>query len=226
MKTNQNETQDKNIMDDVVINKVIAKDYEGLKALIASKHNLEGKDSNGHTPLGVALIAGDFAAAHALLDAGADVKPVDKLGLTIMHIVVRSCENYTELGSTQEEIFVLVRKLVEKGAVLNYQDRRGNTPINIVAQRAKPSKSTAELYTRLGKLLLSIDVDSSNTIQLRNNMGKSPLDYLVKNGNFLLRDAVYEKLPHVQDKLNQEARQREWEVNKFIALDKPKEIVK
>lgn len=221
MKQNKRNEHQINLSGDVVTAKVLSKDYESLKSLVTSKENIEARNIEGHTPLGVALTTADFTAAHILLEGGANVTTIDKLGLTLMHIVIKMCDSYITAGYSQDDIFSIVKKLVERGASLNYQDRRGNTPINIIAQRAKPNKSAvAELYTRLGKLLLSLDKDVSNTIQLRNNMGKSPLDYLIKNGNFLLRDAVYEKLPHVQDRLNREMQQREWEVNKFISLDK------
>jgi hypothetical protein len=51
-------------------------------------------------------------------------------------------------------------------------------------------------------------------------MGKSPLDYLAKNGNTVLRDAIYEKLPHVQDKIKSELKEKELQAKKFLALDK------
>jgi ankyrin repeat protein len=204
----------------IVLSKVIAKDYPALEALIASGANLDEITEEGYTPLGLALVLPDFKSIHLLIDGGANVNYVDKLGLTMMHIVVKMAESYISNSYTQEDVFELVKKLVDKGASMTYQDRRGNTPINVIAQRAKPSKSKMEIYTKLGKLLLYLDKDVSNTVQLRNNMGKSPLDYLAKNGNVALHDAVYEKLPHVQDKIKNELKAKELEAKKFLALDK------
>lgn len=209
------------IQEDFVMQAVVAKDNEKLAALVAKGSvDLNRKNSESQTPLACALLLKDLRAAETLIEAGADVNCVDALGFTLLHVTIKMCEDYLKDGHTQEEIFALIKRLASRGIKFDYQDRRGNSPINMVAQRAKPNKSMAELYTRMGKLLLSLDQNAPQTVQLRNNMGKSSLDYLAKNGNFLLRDAIYEKLPHVQDMMKSEIKRKEMEVKKFISLDK------
>jgi ankyrin repeat protein len=213
------------VVDNTVSDKIIAKDYAGIRDLIAQGKDLSNKNSEGKLPLEVALLNGDFDAAIILIEGGANVNSTSKLGLTFLHIIVRQIAEYVKLGRSQEEILSLVERLVKKGANLSLQERRGNTVINAIAQLAKANKPHTAIYTKLAKSLLSLDKNVSTTIQIKNNMGKSPMDYLARNGNTLLRDAMYEKLPAVQNKITEELKQRDIEIRKLIALDN-KELIR
>jgi ankyrin repeat protein len=208
------------VVDNTVSDKIIAKDYAGIRDLIAQGKDLSNKNSEGKLPLEVALLNGDFDAAIILIEGGANVNSTSKLGLTFLHIIVRQVAEYIKLGRSQEEILSLVERIAKKGANLSLQERRGNTAINAIAQLAKANKPHTAVYTKLAKALLSLDKNVSTTIQIKNNMGKSPMDYLARNGNALLRDAMYERLPSVQNKMTEELKQRDIEIKKLIALDK------
>ena len=212
------------IIDDTVAKKVIDKDYDGLKDLISRGKNLNNKDAEGKLPLEIALTNGDFDSATILIEGGADVNLSNKLGLTFLHIIIRNVENYIEVGHSQDKILSITESIINKGANLSLQERRGNTPINFVSQLAKANKPLTEVYTKLAKLFLALDKNVSNTIQIKNNMGKSPMDYLSRNGNLLLREAIYEKLPAVQNKITEELRQKDLEIKKLMSLGK--ELVK
>ena len=51
-------------------------------------------------------------------------------------------------------------------------------------------------------------------------MGKSPMDYLARNGNVILRETIYDKLPSVQNRITEELKQKNLEIKKLIELDK------
>jgi len=208
------------IIDDAVIKKVIAKDYQGLKDLISQGKSLNNADMEGKLPLEVALINGDFTASNLLIDGGADAKATNKLGLTFFHILIRQIAEYTEAGISQDEIFSIVRNIATAGGNLGVQERRGNTPINSISQLAKANKPLTEIYTRTAKLLLTLDKDVSDTIQVKNNMGKAPMDYLARNGNIILRETIYEKLPAVRNRLMEEFKRKDLAIKKLLVLDK------
>jgi ankyrin repeat protein len=210
----------KEIIDNTISEKIAAKDYSGIKDLIAQGSDLNVKNSEGKSPLEVALLNADFKATDILIEGGANVNSTSKLGLTFLHVIIRKTEEYMALGRTQDEILSIIKKIIDKGADLCLQERRGNTAINALAQLAKANKPSAEIYTKLAKLLLALDQNISQTIQIKNNMGKSPMDYLARNGNILLREAMYEKLPYVQNKMSAELRQKNKAIEKLIALDK------
>ena len=210
----------KEVIDNSISEKITAKDYEGLKSLIAQGKSLNNKNSEKNLPLEVALLNADFEAAAILIEGGANVNLVNRLGLTFLHIIIRQVEEYVKLGFSQDEILSVAKRVIDKGANLGFQERRGNTPINAISQLAKANKPN----TKLAKLFLVLDKEVSNTIQIKNNMGKSPMDYLARNGNSVLREAIYEKLPAVQNKISEEMKRKDIEIQKLMALDK--ELVK
>ena len=212
------------IVDNSISEKIIAKDYEGLKNLILQNKNLNSKNSAGQLPLEVALVNADFKSAAVILEGDVDVNITNKLGLTFLHIIIRHIEKYIKIGSSEDEILSITKKIIAKGTNLNFQERRGNTPINSISQLAKANKPNTDMYTKLAKVLLLLDKNVSDTVQIRNNMGKSPMDYLARNGNVILREAIYSRLPSVQNKITEELKQRDLEIQKLIALDK--ELVK
>ena len=158
----------------------------------------------------------DFQIATLLINNGANINQVDKLGLTPIYNLIKNIETFVKFEITAEDIITMFQLIIDKGAQLNIQDRRGNTPINYIAQRAKNNNRVNNIYTKIGRLLLAFDPDVSTTVQIKNNMGKSPLDYLSRNGNFILRDAVFTKLPHVQDAINRTMAKTEAATKKIL----------
>ena len=139
-----NDTKNTTI-DDSITEKINAKDYDGLKALISQGKSLNNKNSKGQLPLELALINEDFDAAIMLIEGKVDVNLSNKLGLTFLHIMIRHVDKYTKSGHSQDVILSLAKKIIDAGASLAIQERRGNTPINFVAQLAKANNCL--LYT-------------------------------------------------------------------------------
>lgn len=175
---------------------------EELKSILASEqNNVNIIDSEMSTPLDAALFLGHIDMAVEILQASPNVNALNKKGLTPMHTLVKKTEYYVEQNISQDKVLSVVKSLMQKEANVAIQDRRGNTIINCIAQKAKANKEFTELYTKIGKIILMQDKHCSETIQIKNNMGKNPLDYLSRNGNVILRNAVYESLPHNKEKL-------------------------
>jgi ankyrin repeat protein len=130
--------------------------------------------------------------------------------------MIKAIDSLLLQDTSAEEIYQMFQLIIKKGTLLNIQDRRGNTPINYTSQQAKSTKPGYEVYTKVGKIILALDVNVSETIQIKNNMGKSPLDYLSRNGNVILRDAVFSKLPHIQEAINRTMAETETATHKIL----------
>lgn len=162
-----------------------------------------------------AISKGNLAEICKLTTSGTDVNASDKFGLTPLYLIIKHIDTLLSFA-TSDEILQAFKLLLDNGAVPQIQDRRGNTPISYVVQHAKPGSIGFDLRTKIGKMLLAHDQDVSKTIQIKNNMGKSPLDYLARSGNLSLRDAVYTKLPHVKEAMQRTMAENDSMVRKIL----------
>lgn len=162
------------------------------KSLKESLSDINARNQNKSTPIDLAISASNFQAVRMLIDTDkVDMEICNREGLTPLHQVIKNIEKFLSEGIASETIIEITKKIISKVNKLDSQDRRGNTLINYVAQKAKANKPTTKTYTQIGKLLLSHDKNVSETVVIKNNMGKTPLDYLSRNGNLILRDATY-----------------------------------
>jgi len=152
---------------------------------------LNTKNTSGFTPIELAITNGNFDAVLLLADNGANLNDHNREGLTPMHQIIKNIEEYVAQGITSDSIIKLVKNLITKNISLDAQDRRGNSLINYIAQKAKTNKQSTNYYNALGTLILSIDKNAVEAVQMKNNMGKTPMDYLSRNGNSILRETVY-----------------------------------
>jgi ankyrin repeat protein len=206
------QSKDLKIFEEAIINK----DLKTIAKIIKDKPSIVNeKDTQGKLFLNLAIETDNKIVA-LLVESGADVNMLDTLGFTPIYNMIKSIEIFLTYDVPTEEIFQTFQAIVARGATLNVQDRRGNTPINYIAQRAKGIRSLNDVYTKVGKMLLTLDKNVSETIQIKNNMGKSPLDYLSRNGNVILRDAVFAKLPHIQEAINRTIAETEAATKKIL----------
>lgn len=89
----------------------------------SGKADLNAKDSEGKTPLIVALTVGEKEIAEALIAKGVDIKAKDKNDLTALNAALR--------GGQAE----VATALIEKGADVNAADKTGTTPLMLAQQR-------------------------------------------------------------------------------------------
>jgi len=178
---------------DTSIHSAILKGDESLlrKELEQNPGYINTKNSEKKTPLDLSISNANIIASEILVKNGANLNICNREGLTPLHQIIKSVELFLSRNISIESIVSLTKNIIIKGATLSAQDRRGNTLINYVAQKAKANKATTKAYNRIGKLLLSYDQNAAETVQKNNNMGKTPIDYLSRNGNLILRDSVF-----------------------------------
>lgn len=160
-------------------------------AIKESPDSINTKNLDKKTPLDLALSNANIAASEMLVERGANLNICNREGLTPLHQLIKNVESFILKSVSTDSIVSLTQKIIDKGASLSIQDRRGNTLINYVAQKAKANKKTTKVYNKIGKLLLSNDKSVTETVQKSNNMGKTPMDYLSRNGNVILRDLIF-----------------------------------
>jgi hypothetical protein len=167
-----------------------------LKKLAESIENspdlINIRDENYSTALDLAISNARFDAANLLLNDGrSDPNICNREGLTPFHVLVKNIDQFIKDGVKHENIVAMSKELINHKTDLTNQDRRGNTVINFIAQKAKSNTPSTKTYTRIGVTILSRDDYAVETVKIRNNMGKTPTDYLARNGNLVLRDAVF-----------------------------------
>ncbi|MCO5575501.1 hypothetical protein L7F22_029302 [Adiantum nelumboides] len=92
-----------------------------IKALLASKCDVNDKDADAHTPLFVAVLGGHYETVKMLLDAGADTEHQNACGWTCLHV-----------AATQNRCDI-VKVLLDSGANMDAHDEKGKTPLHISA---------------------------------------------------------------------------------------------
>jgi len=160
-------------------------------AIKNNQEHINTKNTEGLTSMELAIMNGNFDAVILLANNGANLSMHNKEGLTPMHQIIKNIEAYFSKGITVESLLNVAKALITKDMPLSAQDRRGNSLINYIAQKAKANKDHTKYYNKLGSLLLSSDPNVMETVQMKNNMGKTPMDYLSRNGNSTLREEVY-----------------------------------
>ncbi|HAT2067517.1 TPA: ankyrin repeat domain-containing protein [Legionella pneumophila] len=85
-----------------------------------------------------------------LLKHGADINSADKKGMTALHYAVQNFYNY------RKEPLHLIKKLLECGAGLEVQNKKGQTPIETAQEHSKDGRVTAS-----DKLLASLKYGNS-----------------------------------------------------------------
>lgn len=178
------------------------------ESILNNPKEINIRDKNYSTALDLAISHANFDAANLLLKADADPNICNREGLTPFHVLVKNIDTFLKNGVKHEDIVSMSKELIKYKTNLTNQDRRGNTLINFIAQKAKSNTQSTKTYTRIGVSLLSSDDAAIETVKIRNNMGKTPTDYLSRNGNLTLRDAVFNC-----DSL----KQREEHISKIVA---------
>ena len=118
---------------------------------------VESKDRSGLTPLMLASAFGTKEAVRALVEAGADVKAQNRVGLTALHV------------AWQDES--VARLLVDRGADVNAKTQLGATPLLVA--------SSANGTTGVVSLLL----DKGAELDAADNRGVTPLIAAASVGN-------------------------------------------
>ncbi|KAJ4176472.1 hypothetical protein NW767_015433 [Fusarium falciforme] len=133
-----------------------------LEAILGRTHqvgiNIDGKDSEGRTPLSWAAGNGHEAAARLLLDRGADTEADDKMGRTPLS------------WAAEKGHEAAARLLLDRGADTEAPDEKGRTPLSWAA---------AQGHEAVVKLLLEKGADTGS----KDGVGRTPLLWAARNGH-------------------------------------------
>lgn len=129
-----------------------------VKALVASKCNVNDKSCTMHTPLFEAVLGGHFEVVKFLLDAGAETEHKNGRGWTCLHAA--AAQNHAEI----------VNLLLDAGANMNVMDERGRTPLH----EAASAENSEVLFT-----LIQCGAD----VEKRSHDGCTPLHEAAAGGN-------------------------------------------
>ncbi|HKE21077.1 MAG TPA: ankyrin repeat domain-containing protein [Bryobacteraceae bacterium] len=145
-----------------------AGDTAGMRELLRSGADVDGKDPRGATPLFYAASVGTPEAMRILIAAGADVNARTTFGATPL------------MWSTAD--LTKVRLLVEKGAEVNAQSKAGNTVLLIASAQA----GNLEILRYLFDHGAAIE-------QARNEIGETPLLRAAATGDLGMVKLLIEK---------------------------------
>lgn len=120
--------------------------------------DINEKNLNGHTPMYISMIEGQFEALELLLQLGADINSTQGDGSTALH--------WASLLNDEE----LVEYLIDNGANIESKDKNGLTPL----QLATSKNLTSSVNTLL---------KNGANINTRDNDGHTPLIQAVLDGN-------------------------------------------
>jgi ankyrin repeat protein len=136
---------------------VMGRHYDVAKRLMAAGANINAVDASLETPLYLAVIEQDEAAAWLLIAAGADLEAQGPMG-TPLHVAAR--HNSVDM----------VTLLLKNGAKIDARNRELATPLALAAWRGSLDAA---------KVLLAKGAD----IEARNVRGQTPLFYAVVGPN-------------------------------------------
>lgn len=132
------------------------------KLLVLMKHcidngaNLDSTNSDGTTPIQMAILNKNVEVLKFLLENGASLDVRSEAKYTLLHYAAGACN--TEI----------IEFLLEKGLDVNAQDFKGNTPLHFFFIYADCDTRAANVI----KLFLASEAD----INKKNNAGHTPLD--------------------------------------------------
>lgn len=207
-----------------IFSAISEQNFDKLSGILSQNIDIEVKNEEQRTPLDFAIHSCNLKAAEMLMLRRANVNSMNQEGLTPLHTLIKCSDSYENMNELVEQILNTVKQLITNGAKLDVQDRRGNTVINCIAQRAKVNKPLTDFFTKIGKIALNNDKNVSETVQIKNNMGKTPLDYLSRNGNVTLRDAVFEALPQNRAKMAKILAEGNLAIERALKISKEEEL--
>lgn len=137
---------------------------EIISTLIEAQINIEARDNDGKSALGVALKRGDTAIARQLLEHGADVEAELEGERLLIHVVRLGNEPATKL-------------LLERGANVQTGNKHGETPLIVAVSTGRES---------IVDVLLAHGAD----VEARDNKGETPLYIAVSQREHLILQAL------------------------------------
>lgn len=129
------------------------------KLLLDRGADIDARDDDGETPLMVAAAFGRTGTAEILLERGAQIEARDNDGNTALLMAACDCAQ-----ATMPDTYEVIGLLLQKGANVNAQNKRDETPLIIAS-------SGGVVKTRIVKLLLEGGADA----RIKDSQGETAL---------------------------------------------------
>lgn len=173
---------------------ITANDIEGIKKSVSDKTLLNEIDTNGQTPLILAITLENSTAAHLLLEAGADPQQKNTRGETPLHIAVQlnhqdmmmhllqitdNIDQVNNQGQTPLHLALArghtqaARILIKAGANLDHRDKQGNNLLHLIC------KHNNGQYEKI----LEVMIERLAGVNQRNFAGMTPLHIAARHGS-------------------------------------------
>lgn len=160
--------------------------------LLAPRGNINAQNTDGNTPLFIAVWKGHIDSIKALIEQRADINEIDDNGMTLLHHAAKygqaeairflvkpgNVNAKDRFGRTPLHFAIssrggdradVVRILLEKGADINAADNEGQTPLCTAAASTVANKTV--------RVLLEYKAD----VNVKNRRGESPLELAINN---------------------------------------------
>lgn len=161
---------------------------EMLKKLINAGADLNLRNNDNVAAIEIAFNMHEFELVKMLLDGGADINTKFRDGTSLLHNIIKM-RNHSGL----------LDYVINAGASIDVQDRRGNTPLHAAIQLSHSKKEYKDIYTEIALQILA-RVENSQTLFQTNLLRKSPRDIAVKSNNRILIAALEKKTTELANK--------------------------
>ena len=198
----------------------LCRDGESEKVLFLLKDldMIHLKDSDGNTPLHIAVMFGHKELVRLLIDYGAYVNERNNFHLTPLHmtrnagIVRELIDNGAEIDAVDHKNITplhlacrsgdieTVVLLIHHGAYVNFQDKRGLTPLHFAVDRYFTINWCSPAKLEIARHL----IENGAEVNIKDNKNNTPLDYAAMYCNkdlvvFLIGNGAVKREIHEED---------------------------
>ncbi len=181
---------------------------ETIQLLLANGAKIDAIDDDGNTPLHIAVLYRHPENLVEILKVNPDIHAINKEGYTPLHLAVRRPDNERTIDhllqsgadlniadhTGKNALLVSVdspqkgyiKRLVSKGVDINSQDNDGNTSLHYLFIKILGNKMYIPYCKEIAAVLLEEGADPN----IKNNEGKSPMDFAVESGEKELIDLL------------------------------------
>ncbi|HEY0562586.1 MAG TPA: ankyrin repeat domain-containing protein [Methylophilus sp.] len=164
-----------NVSKEQFLHAILAGDKELVDLFVRANFNVHSEDAEGTPAILLAMKKGYTVVAHILLNAGADVNAIDRMGMSPLLL---AC------GKTSQGYKELAELLINKGANINIQDKLGYTPL--LLSLSGGDVGIAMLLIERGADITAKTRDGENALSLAE---KADYPHIVR----LLRKSMYQQ---------------------------------